>query len=264
MAITAAMPKPTTRPRLISWAVVVCSSTSAWYSSGNVGVREAIFDVGGHGVEAAAADVGFDVDVALGGVAPDDGRRGLDAHVGHLFQSYVTAARRVDQQVAHALHALAHVGHALHDDLEHLLLAEDVADHDTLQQHGRRPADVARLDTIRFRSCEVRLDREDRLFWHGLDTRVEDAVDRAHDVSHVVRLAAQSVEVLTVDAHHEGLVRARKDIEVVAGTRRFGVNERPDVVNLLLRIGHDLAVDRFVDAGHDVLDLCYRRVIVGV
>ena len=69
-------------------------------------VREAIFDVGGHRVEAAAADVGFDVDVALGGVAPDNGRRGLDAHVGHLFQPYVTAVRRVDQQVADVLHAL--------------------------------------------------------------------------------------------------------------------------------------------------------------
>ena len=75
---------------------------------------------------------------------------------------------------------------------------------------------------------------------------------------------AQDVEVLTVDAHHEGLVRARKDIEVVAGTRRFRVNERPDVADLLLRIGHDVALDRFVEAANDVLDLCYRRVIVGV
>src|ERR671920_46072 len=119
------------------------------------GVREAIFDVGGHGAEAAAADVGFDVDVALGGVTFDDGWRGLDAHVCHLVQAYVTAARRVDQHVAHALHALAHVGYALHDYLEHLLLAEDVADSDTLQQHGRRPADVARLDSIGFRPGEV-------------------------------------------------------------------------------------------------------------
>ena len=163
-----------------------------------------------------------------------------------------------------ALYARAHVGHALHDDLEHLLFAEDVADHDTLQQHGRRPADVTRLDTKRLRPCEVRLDREDRLLWHGLDGWVEDAVDTAHDVSNVVRLSAQGVEALTVDAHHEGLVRARKDIEVVAGTRRFRVDKRPDVVDLLLRMGHDLAVDRFVEAGHDVPDLCHRRVIVGV
>ena len=101
-------------------------------------------------------------------------------------------------------------------------------------QHGRRPADVARLDAIRFRPCEVRLDREDRLLGHGLDARIEDAVDPAHDVSNVVRLAAQGVEALTVDAHHEGLVRARKDIEVVAGIRCFRVSERPDVVDLLL------------------------------
>src|SRR5215204_6580004 len=49
-----------------------------------LGVRQAIFDVRGHGAQAAAADVGFDVDVALSGVTLDDGRRGLDAHIGHL------------------------------------------------------------------------------------------------------------------------------------------------------------------------------------
>jgi hypothetical protein len=153
-------------------------------------VIEAILDVAGHGAEAATADVGFDVDVALDGVTLDDRRRRLGAHVGHLFQWYVTAARRVDQQVADALRALAHVGHALHDDLEHLLLAEDVADHYTLQQHGRRPADVTRPKSIRFCSGEVRFDREYRLLGHSLDTWVDDTLDPAHELLHLVRLAA--------------------------------------------------------------------------
>src|SRR3712207_7022128 len=39
------------------------------------------------------------------------------------------------------------------------------------------------------------------------DTRIDDAVDPGHHLPHFVRLAAQDVEVLTVEAHHEGLDR---------------------------------------------------------
>jgi hypothetical protein len=58
-------------------------------------------------------------------------------------------------------------------------------------------------------SGEIRLDCEDRLLGHRLDAWVDDAVDPAHDLLHLVRLAAQGVEILTVEAHHEGLVRSR-------------------------------------------------------
>ena len=102
MAITAAMPKPTIARQVDLLARRGLPTHLGVVLEWELGVREAIFDVGGHGAEAAAADVGFDVDVALGGVTLDDGRRGLDAHVGHLSQSNVTAVRRVDQQVAHA------------------------------------------------------------------------------------------------------------------------------------------------------------------
>jgi hypothetical protein len=117
---------------------------------------------------------------------------------------------------------------------------------------------------VRFCSSEIRLDHEDRLLGHELDTRVDDAVDPAHEVSHLVRLAAQDVEVLTIEAHHEGFVRSRQDIEGIAGIRRFSVDKCPDVADLLLRVGYDLAVHRLVKAAHDVLDRRHRRVIVGV
>ena len=62
MAIAAAPAKARIRPPLISSPVVFCS-TSAWYSSGKRDVREAILDVAGDGVDAAAADVRLDVEV---------------------------------------------------------------------------------------------------------------------------------------------------------------------------------------------------------
>ena len=52
----------------------------------------------------------------------------------------------VDQQVAHVLDAAAGAGRTLDDDVEDLLLLEDAADLDALQQRGLRPAHVTRRD----------------------------------------------------------------------------------------------------------------------
>lgn len=80
------------------------------------------------------------------------------------------------------------------------------------------------------RTGEVRLDLEDWLLAREIDPRIDDAVNPDHHPSHPVCLAAQDAEVLTVEAHHEGSVRSRQDIEVMwARIRLFAVIKCPDI-----------------------------------
>ena len=126
-------------------------------------LRELLLDVRGDSLDAATLDPGLDVDVPRNGFPVDDGRGRHDAHVGHLVEAHVSAARCVDQHVADALHATSGGRRAPHDDVEHLLLFEDAADLDALQQRRLGATHVTRGEAERLRLLEVDLDLDRRL-----------------------------------------------------------------------------------------------------
>ena len=160
--------------------------------------------------------------------------------------------------------AAAHVGHAPHDDVEHLLLLEDAADLDALQQRGHLAAHVARLDPV----ARPLLRGPSRSRAPAARARTRPAGRRRRRPRprclHRRSPAAQDVEVLAVDAHDEGLVRARQDIEVCRRNSALAASTAPDVPDPLLLVGHDVAIDPLRRGSHHVLDRCHRRVVVGI
>ena len=174
----------------------------------------------------------------------------------------MTAVGAVDQQVAHARHAVARGRHALHDDLEDLLLLEDASDLDPLHQGGRGAAHVARLDAEALRSVEVGLDLDGRLSHRQLEARVCDTVDLGHDPVQLACLAPEGGQVLAVDADDERVVGAGEHVEVVARDPLVGLAQRTDVPDPLRRIADDFAIDAARAVDH-IVDRCHRRVVVG-
>jgi hypothetical protein len=208
-------------------------------------VVEGGLDVAHDRAETAARHAGGDVQAPGHVVVADDAERRLDAHVGHVAELDLTAAGHVDHQLADAGQAAAHPGRAPHHHVEDLLLLEQVADLDARQHGGGRPPHVARLDADLPRLGEVDLDLQGRLLDQALDLLVGDAVDAGEGLPHLLRLAAQHLQVLAVDAHHQAVARAAED----------GVDP-------LLRVGQHLAVEPGVAVDH-LLDAGDGLVVVG-
>ena len=111
------------------------------------------------------------------------------------------------------------VGRALDDHLEDLLVLEDAADLDALQQRGLRAAHVAGLDAPARAFARSTSISRFGCVGRQLDARVDDAVDAGHELLHLRRLAAQDGLVLAEDAHGERLVGAGQHVEAVARDR---------------------------------------------
>ena len=91
----------------------------------------------------------------------------------------------------------------LHDHLEDLLVLEDAADKEALNERGLRAAHVAGLDPGLSGLGDVDLDLHVRLLGGQPDDRVDDAVDLRHERPHLGRLGAEVVQVLAVHADDE-------------------------------------------------------------
>ena len=130
--------------------------------------------------------------------------------------------------------------HALHHDVEDLLLAEDASDLDALQQRGLGAAHVAGLDAAAAGGVELGLDLDRRLRRRQLDLRVDDAVDAGRRAPRTFSaVARRRLEVLAEDADDERLARAGQFVQraVLAGLP--AADERADVADLLLRVRND-------------------------
>ena len=85
-------------------------------------VLDGRLDVAGHRAGIPSLDRELNVQVGRDAFAFDHGRRRSQAYIGYLSQPDVTAAGRVDQQIADILDAVAYFGLAPHDHVEDLLL----------------------------------------------------------------------------------------------------------------------------------------------
>jgi hypothetical protein len=219
-------------------------------------------DVAGHRADASPAHIGLDVHAPGDRVALDHRRLRHDAHVRDLAEAHVSPARGVDQQVAHAGDALPRLGHPLHHHVEDLLVLEDAADVDALQQRGLSAADVAGLDPVPAGLGQIDLDLQRRLAGGQLEPWIHDAVHLGHDLPDLLGLAAQHGQVLSEDAHDQRSVGSGEDVQAVAANRVVALVQRPDVADLLRRVGDDVALDAAHPA-HRTLDRGDRRVVVG-
>ena len=167
-------------------------------------------DVGDDRADVPPAHTRGDVDVARDGVMLDDVRFGT-------IRTSATSPRRtwsplgVSMRSSRTLvQAVARLGHADHHHLEDLLFFEEVADLDARQQGGGRAADVARLEPVLLGRGQVDLDLDLRLLDLEVDAGVDDAVGLRHDLPNLLRLVAEDLQVLAVDAHDDGVARSRQ------------------------------------------------------
>jgi hypothetical protein len=166
----------------------------------------------GDGAQAATGRPGGDVDAPRNVDVPYDRWSGADPHVRHIAQRDLFAPRGVDREVLDAGEVVADLRRSPHNDVEHLLIVEEAADLHARQEGGRRPAHVARHDTVARRLIEVDLDLERRLLGLGGDARALDPVDPGENLPHLVGLAAKDPEVLPEDPHGNGFVRSAEDL----------------------------------------------------
>ncbi len=128
----------------------------------------------------------------------------------------MAAVRAVDQEVPYALDAPADAGCTLDDDVEDLLLLEDAADLDALQQRGLRAAHRTRGDAEGLCAVEVHLDLDDGLHERGIDDGVHDTVDIRHQLLDPVSLVAEDLLVLAEQPDDEWVLDTGQDVEVPA------------------------------------------------
>ena len=143
---------------------------------GEILAGQPLFEVSRDLAHAPALHAGDDVQAPGDRISVND-RRGLDrTYVGHVAEPEVPAAGAVDQQILDVLHAAPGLRRALDDDVEDLLLFEDTADLDALQQGGLGPAHQPGADTELLGLLQVHLDLDG-----GLQTAArESAAQRAH------------------------------------------------------------------------------------
>ena len=140
----------------------------------------------------------------------------------------------VDQHVADALDATSGGRRAPHDDIEHLLLFEDAADLDALQQRRLGATHVTRGEAERLCLRKVDLDLDRRL-------QVRDAL-RASTTPSTSAITARTrsacvrstVEVLAEHTHDERLVGASEHVEALAPDRVVTGGQRTHVLDPLL------------------------------
>ena len=224
--------------------------------AGSSTLREAVLDVARDVADAAAADVGFDVEAARHRVALD--RRPASARRARRRPRRGGRGRRPGVSISRlrTSSTLRRVsGTPCTIDVEDLLLLEDAADLDALQQRGLRAAHVARLDAAALRLVEVDLDLDVRLrrraARHAGSTTPSTL---GHQLPDPRRLAAQDVLVLAEDPHDERLVRSGQHVEAVARDRVLALDQRPDVPDLLRRVGDDVVRRRRGTRSDGVLD----------
>ena len=170
---------------------------------------EAVIDLVRDRVQAAAADVGDDVDAARYLIVRNDLRLSGDPHVGNFAQAHLSrhaaraTDRRVDQKILNGGEVLAYRRDAPDDHLEHLLIFEGL------------PATVAaiRVAAARRTSPGLRpylaaLATDTSISTVGASCAALLPVVRRHrrcrnDPQHLLRLGPENLVVMAVDAHDE-------------------------------------------------------------
>src|SRR6185437_3332982 len=163
--------------------------------------RETLLHVVHDGGEVARARLEAHVDPPRVVFARDLVRRGQDAHVGHVLQANVVAARRVDQEPSNARQAGADVGHAPDDHVVDLGVAVDVADLVAGDQCRRGSAYVTGLQADPGRLGQI---RQHLYVWHvegELRVQAFDPRNGRESVLHLGRLGAKAPEVRAEDSY---------------------------------------------------------------
>jgi hypothetical protein len=164
----------------------------------------------------------------------------------------VAAIGRLDRQVLQTAEAVASVGGAGDDDVEHLLLLEQVADLDPGHHCRHCSAHVAGLESVRLNRVQVDFHLDGWFFDLQQEMRIIDAIHAGDRLAHFLRLLAQDVQVGTEHAHDNWL-RCAGPGQHLANTflevRHYVVRHTRRAVSGTLQSGHAGVVVRLrVDA----------------
>src|SRR4029453_3031525 len=169
----------------------------------------------------------------------------------------------VEEGGPHTRHAASGGRRSQDDDIKDLLILEDTANLNALEQCGLGATYVTRLNADLLGLVQVDFDLDRRLGGGAFDARVDNSVDGGHQLLHLGGFGRKDLRILAVDADGNRGVQARQDVQPVVG---HGVGARVQASNLphfLGREGYDLGgharhlADRVLDRG----DCC---VVVGV
>src|SRR5262245_59076530 len=145
------------------------------------------------------------VDAARGTLAPDDASGRHDADVCDLNQRNLRPALAVDHQVPHIIDVAAHLWAAPDHHVEDFLLLEQRTDGNAADDRRGGPADVARFQAVAGRAIDIHLDLDRWLFDLQLHLRIFNAGDLRHQRADLLRLGANDVEAIAIDAHGDGI-----------------------------------------------------------
>ena len=172
------------------------------------------------------------------------------------------AARAVDQQVLDVLETAAGRRHALHDHVEDLLVLEQAADLDALDQRGLGPAYVPgrHADGLRLLQVDLDLDR-------GLHGRLDQlgtlhTVDTRDGIANPAGGLLEDDRVLAVHAHGQWCVDPGEQAEA-GGRRVAALDDRSDFVHPLGGVGHDVG-GHAGQVAYGLLQQADRLVVVGI
>src|SRR6266581_928359 len=165
--------------------------------------RKALLDIAHYCTEIAPTDVEAHVDATRVVFARYEVWGRQDAHVGHIPQVHRAAVGRADEQIADTAQAIARPGRTPHHHIVHFSVPVNVTDFGARYQCGRRPAHIARFESIVLGLGEVHLDLHLWLLDLELRMDISGTVDLREGPSHLFGLAAEDAQVGAVDADND-------------------------------------------------------------
>src|SRR3972149_2733277 len=206
-------------------------------------LADGIFNIVGYGAKITSFHVGRNVDFPRLALTLDHVRRRHNFHAGHIRQAHTFAAGCIDQKVLDIVQAVTRLGRTPHVHIVGLPTDEQVADFFSLYQEGRRPADITWLEPILLRLDQIYLNI---YLWYinvGFLLQIHDPVDPFQGSQYIVGLAAQHFQLGAVDAHDDGIARARQHFADSLFQIGLHVADQPRVaINRLLNGGQSFVI----------------------
>ena len=185
---------------------------------------------------------------------------GLRHHVSYEAQAAIqlemAAAWPIDEQRLHSRHAASRGRRSQDDDIEDLLILEDTAHLNALEQCGLGATYVTRRNAQLLGLVQVDLDLDRRLGESAFDARVDNPVDGGHQLLHLRGLGRKDLRFLAVAADGNRRIQARQDVQPAAGHGVGACLQAPNLSHFLGREGYDFGrhaghlADRVLDRGH--------------